>query len=69
MNGATADEFSLIDRIIERLGDAVAGDILVPPGDDAAAWAPASPGVIATTDVLTEGNHWRSDTMTFEDVG
>lgn len=67
--GAVFDEFSLIERIIDRLGDAAARDILVPPGDDAAVWAPASPGVIATTDVLTEGNHWRPDTMTFEDVG
>lgn len=66
---AALDEFALIARIIARLGDSVARDILVPPGDDAAAWAPASPGVIATTDVLTEGNHWRADTMSFEDVG
>ncbi|MGE0227991.1 MAG: thiamine-phosphate kinase [Dehalococcoidia bacterium] len=64
-----ADEFSLIDRIIARLGDAAANDILVPPGDDAAAWAPANAGVIATTDVLTEGIDWRPDTMSFEDVG
>lgn len=63
------DEFTLIDRIIGRLGDAAATDILVPPGDDAAAWAPANPGVIATTDVLTEGVDWRPDTMSFEDVG
>lgn len=63
------DEFSLIDRIIARLGDAAANDILVPPGDDAAAWAPASPGVVATTDVLTEGVDWRADTMSYEDVG
>jgi thiamine-monophosphate kinase len=63
------DEFSLIDRIIARLGDAAASDILVPPGDDAAAWAPANPGVIATTDVLTEGIDWRDDTMSYEDIG
>ena len=50
------DEFALIDRILERLGESVARDILVPPGDDAAGWAPANPGVLATTDVLTEGN-------------
>ena len=33
------NEFALIDRILERLGDAVASDILLPPGDDAAALA------------------------------
>ena len=32
-------EFGLIERIIARLGEAAARDILVPPGDDAAAWA------------------------------
>lgn len=69
MTGPQFDEFALIDRILERLGDAAAHHILVPPGDDGAAWAPASPGVIATTDVLTEGTHWRPDTMTFEDIG
>lgn len=63
------DEFSLIDRILNRLGDAAARDILVGPGDDAAAWAPASPGVVASTDVLAEGTHWRTDTMSYEDVG
>lgn len=63
------DEFALIDRIIERLGESAARDILVPPGDDAAVWAPASPGIVGTTDVLTEGTHWRPDTMSLEDVG
>jgi thiamine-monophosphate kinase len=70
MTGAlNLDEFELIARIIERLGDSAARDILVPPGDDAAGWAPANPGVLATTDVLTEGNHWRDDTMSLEDIG
>ncbi len=70
MTGEPAlDEFALIERIIERLGEAAARDILVPPGDDAAGWAPSNPGVVATTDVLTEGTHWRPDTMSIEDVG
>jgi len=68
----TADqpgEFVLISRIIERLGEAAATDILVPPGDDAAIWRPAGPAAVATIDALTEGTHWRADTMSLEDVG
>ena len=63
-------EFPLIARIVERLGDAAADDILVPSGDDAAAWLEATPGIsVATIDALTEGTHWRADTMSMADVG
>ena len=63
-------EFPLIARIVERLGDAAAADILVPSGDDAAAWFDATPGAtVATIDALTEGTHWRADTMSMADVG
>ena len=62
-------EFGLIERIIERLGDAAAHDILVPPGDDAAAWANADSVTVATVDSLVEGTHWRRDTMSMTDVG
>ena len=63
-------EFSLIDRIIQRLGVAAARNILVPPGDDAAAWrVEEGCAAVATLDVLTEGTHWRLDTMTLGDAG
>ncbi len=63
-------EFSLIDRIIQRLGIAAASTILVPPGDDAAAWRVEDGcAAVATLDVLTEGTHWRLDTMTLGDAG
>ena len=63
-------EFALIDRIVTRLGDAAALEILVPPGDDAAVWAVEGGGaVVATTDALVAGNHWRRDTMSMADVG
>lgn len=63
-------EFSLIDRIVQRLGVAAARDILVPPGDDAAAWrVHDGTAAVATIDVLTEGNHWRLDTMGLGDAG
>jgi len=63
-------EFSLIDRIVQRLGVAAARNILVPPGDDAAAWrVEEGCAAVATIDVLTEGTHWRLDTMTLGDAG
>ena len=62
-------EFGLIDRIVARLGDAAARDIVVPPGDDAAAWAVDVGLVVASVDTLAEGTHWRRDTMSFADVG
>ncbi|MDA0814951.1 MAG: thiamine-phosphate kinase [Chloroflexi bacterium] len=66
----TLGEFSLIDRIVARLGAAAASDILVPPGDDAAAWrVHEGCAAVATIDMLTDGNHWRADTMTLRDVG
>ena len=63
------DEFALIDRIIQRLGDTAALDILVPPGDDAAAWVPAGGAVVATADAMTEGSHWLPHLLSMHDVG
>ena len=62
-------EFTLIDRIVARLGEAAATDVLLGPGDDAAVWLPSEAAVVATTDALAEGTHWRADTMSLEDVG
>ena len=62
-------EFALIDRIVAILGDAAARDIVVPPGDDAAAWATAEGLAVATIDALVEGTHFRRDTMGMADVG
>jgi thiamine-monophosphate kinase len=63
------DEFALIDRIVARLGDAAASDILVPPGDDSAAWIPSGGAVVASTDAITEGTHWRPHLLSMADVG
>ncbi|RJP31198.1 MAG: thiamine-phosphate kinase [Phycisphaerales bacterium] len=62
-------EFTLIDRIVARLGDAAAHDLVVPPGDDAAAWRTGPGLTVATIDALVEGTHWRADTMAYGDVG
>ena len=67
-------EFGLIERIVARLGEAAAREILVPPGDDAAAWTNRGAVTVATTDTLVEGVHWRSSpdgepTMSWADAG
>ena len=69
MSIAGLGEFGLIARIVERLGDAAARDILVPPGDDAAAWTHGAGVTVASVDSLAEGTHWRRDTMSLADVG
>ncbi len=53
-------EFALIDRIVARLGDAAASDILVPPGDDAAVWASGEGFTVASIDAAVEGTHWHA---------
>ena len=61
-------EFTLIDRIVARLGDVAAHDLVVPPGDDAAAWRTGPGLAVATIDALVEGTHWRTDTMAYGDA-
>ena len=67
-------EFDLIDRIVGRLGESAAKDILIPPGDDAAAWAlpDGNNMVVASIDTMVEGIHWKSGsvaTMVPQDIG
>ncbi|WIM95500.1 thiamine-phosphate kinase [Actinoplanes oblitus] len=67
MSIAESGEFGLIGRIVSRLDAGSA--TLLGPGDDAALVRAADGRVVASTDVLVEGRHFRRDWCGPADVG
>jgi thiamine-monophosphate kinase len=67
MTLAATGEFGIIQRITSRLG--TAPTTLLGPGDDAAVVAVPDGRVVASSDVLVEGRHFRRDWSTATDIG
>ena len=73
MNIADIGEVALIQRLVDMARKAgvstTTGDLLVGPGDDAAAWRPQAGTALSTTDTVVEGVHFTRSTTPWRDLG
>jgi thiamine-monophosphate kinase len=67
MTVVSGSEFDLIRRVTARLG--TASSTLLGPGDDAALVVAPDGRVLASSDVLVDGRHFRTDWCSANDIG